>query len=297
MALSRHQRGRDNGDELERGWNERLILVSEFIHILKELKDNRSSIIIFLRQESENLNKMGKDVRVGQIAGSAAGIVGSGLAIGGFVASFFTFGASLALTAVGAGIGGVGSVTSTCVELADFLKSRENKKKLNILLAKGDELYKQLAEKWELLNAVLKSVKAVGWTIPKTIKTVFSTISQLVRAADVAVDIGCTAFRALKGVSKGFAVAGAVSSVVLLPVDMYTIVDRAKNIYNEKPHELAETFTNIADKMEDDLVEIYLLIDNLESFEAQLCNIVYGDYGMSNFIEKTSKITDFPNLT
>ncbi|XP_050404416.2 uncharacterized protein LOC126820457 [Patella vulgata] len=89
---------------------------------------------------------MVKNVCISKIAGSVAGIVGSTMTVVGVVAAPLTFGTSLIVTAVGAGIGIAGGVTGGGATIADLVISKKRKKEMDALLKKDRELLEKLGD-------------------------------------------------------------------------------------------------------------------------------------------------------
>ena len=92
---------------------------------IKNWKHNRRQTVKVLRELAEEIQTDEDNSRIARLAGSSASIVGKHIALGGAVAAFFTFGASLILTIVGGVIVGAGESTILGTKIVnDLLPSR-----------------------------------------------------------------------------------------------------------------------------------------------------------------------------
>ncbi|KAK6172474.1 hypothetical protein SNE40_016114 [Patella caerulea] len=222
-------------------------------NISKKLKTNRKKLVARLREIANELNKMENDVRISKVSGSVAGAVGSGLIIGGFAASFFTFGASLIVSAVGAGIGGAGAVTGAGASIARYAVTKNRRKEVAELLEKDDDLL-------EDLKSNIKIAFETGKLTWGASSAIYKMVQNAVSFVDDAADIGKAAVTGIiKGASKGLAIAGVVFTAITLPVDIYTVVSNSIEIHKGQEHEFAVKLNGLAD----DIEKSYELCDTL----------------------------------
>ena len=184
-----------------------------------------------------------------QISGGAAGIIASGLVIGGFVASFFTFGASLVLVGVGAGLGVAGGLTVVGGVATELISSKLTGAKAKEILKLDSNACNTLIENLESVNKSYKMLAAVRLSTgviggSQNIFHIVDSFTDLVKVSsltfDVAQGAGQTAFKAASAAGKTAAIAGVVFSVVTIPIDLYTIITSAQYLQNKTIPQVAQ---------------------------------------------------------
>lgn len=173
------------------------------------------------------------------MTGSSTAIVGAGLAIGGFVASFFTFGVSLIIS---------GRCWSWCLgpwRIDRYFLNKNIYKDAQAAIDRDQEITKELQSCLESLKANLEFYKEnrslfaplmdncrLGLNVASSLKLLgknmvydFVYIGKLATAsADLAADVGSTVFKTLSTAGRVFHIGGFVVGMVLMPLDIYTLV-------------------------------------------------------------------------
>lgn len=174
---------------------------------------------------------MHKYTTKGSLVGSSVGAAGGVTALVGLGLSFFTFGASLAVSAVGVAVGIAGGVTGATYNITNMIqqsKLRENIKKIiedfqNTIepmiqhLSKISNTIETLQQEGQMYSVLNKAIM----TSVRSVKTV-SSITKLLTLLQTA-NIGKTAAKAAKTLKVVGRAAGAISAL-FLALDVYSIV-------------------------------------------------------------------------
>jgi len=93
-------------------------------------------------------------------------------------------------------------------------------------------------------------LKSIGWDIIG--RTVFNSL-KIASFADDAVSTGAkvatTAFKTMGATGKALHVAGGVFGILLLPIDIYTLVDSSIDVHKTNPHETSKKIREMAAKI------------------------------------------------
>uniref|UniRef100_A0A672PX02 Si:ch73-233k15.2 n=1 Tax=Sinocyclocheilus grahami TaxID=75366 RepID=A0A672PX02_SINGR len=84
----------------------------KFIDVFGEHRSKMWQFLSHLEETADKLDSMKKGASISTVAGSSVGILGGALSLIGIVFALFTGGASLFVTAAGAGLGGISAVNS-----------------------------------------------------------------------------------------------------------------------------------------------------------------------------------------
>ncbi|GCC18701.1 hypothetical protein chiPu_0020866 [Chiloscyllium punctatum] len=200
-----------------------------------------------LRDIANCIDTCKRDVNIANVTGTSASIVGGLLAIGGLIASPFTFGVSLALTGVGLGVGVAGGVTNIGASITDHVtqKKKTDKMKTIIELFEKDnkimsESLCQIQQSIEVLirmrEETISTSSAIGATqaFSKSLNPVLIVTSNVTRNA-------LKAAKALSGVLSG----------LLLVWDVYCLAKDAKDLHEGSKTELAREIRKAADAVDE----------------------------------------------
>ncbi|XP_038069720.1 cell invasion protein SipB-like [Patiria miniata] len=215
----------------------------------------RQNTVKVLRDLVAYLTKHHANAQTAKVVGSTAGLVGSGLTIGGFVAAFFTFGASLAISAVGAGIGAAGGLTTVGGMATEAITSKITEKGVQKALEDDNTAYQKFLEAlgrlkstWEDMGAAVMGVRSAT-VVGHGLGVVGGMVEAGAQAASVGKAAGQTAFKTASAAGRGLAITGVVFSVVAIPIDLYTLVTSAENISSKTVPELAKEIEKIAEEL------------------------------------------------
>ena len=179
------------------------------------------------------------------------------MVIAGSIAAFFTFGASLIVTLVGAGIAAVGGVTAGGSALAEHLLSKSNVKVLQKALDDDREVVEKIEEILRKINkpSEIAKVSFKAGSAPKavvdTTKATATAAFQLGKSASV--NGGKALFKTFGNAAKGFHIAGLTLSIVLIHVDVYTLVATSIDVHKGSIPDVAKDIRKKADDLEAEL--------------------------------------------
>ena len=244
---------------------------------LRSLKLKIPSIIRQIESIQEEIDRHHSNVNKATVAGSTAGIVGGGLMIGGLIAAPFTFGASLGLTVVGAGIGAAGGMTTAGAKLYDYKQSSDNNKAVRSLLSSVESLCNKAqnqhrnverccSEIGDILASSNSSLHVttdwekimLGWNVISFLRappsfTATITISAVSGAFRAGETVASTAIRALsitmKAVGGVFVALGILADVYCLGKSIKELVTDQKCAVSEAISEQIENLSNLQDKI------------------------------------------------
>lgn len=227
------------------------------------------NITELLNNIAKELDETFKSINIAKVTGASTAIAGGILSAVGFGLSFFTFGASLALTVAGGVICGAGGLTVGGAEIANLVKSSKAMKGANKNIKKYNDQMKivrdrclEIGAKLERYGEIDKTFTSwvefwakltgaginVGWSaIGRTIGVGVNITNNATR---VTTSTGVTLVKSLgTGVGRGIHIAGGVAGVLLMPLDIYTLVDSAIDLHKENPHEISKKIREVADGM------------------------------------------------
>lgn len=232
--------------------------------------DNRQQVLKELTKLADELKEHQKNVNIAKVTGSSAAVVGAGLMIGGFAASFFTFGASLLVSAVGAGISGAGGATTGGAGIAKYFLDKKIYQKVQQSINRDEEITRNLQSHLDKLKldveflkinnklsepsipvkTGLKTIKCLGKDILYNSIQAAKALKKPSKAITFGADAGASVFKSLSTVGRAFRIGGFVVGAVLLPFDIYTLVKSSIELHEgnaseaeKKIREVVETTT------------------------------------------------------
>ena len=223
-----------------------------------------------LEDVTAHLDEHHRNVNIATAAGATTSVLATGMAVGGFIGSFFTFGATIPVAIAGGVIGAAGGLTTFGSKVTEIVLSKCASAKVGDALEQDqaacmkvckcfsqlDELITRNVE--EIIDSIkhreggelpdLEEVKErfakmTGMKKPKTKKflslgrstrglnavlgaaTSFTTAGLAGARAGTAV-----AFDSLSAAARATHIAGAVFSILALPLDMYFLAKSSKEL-------------------------------------------------------------------
>ncbi|ESO90073.1 hypothetical protein LOTGIDRAFT_164376 [Lottia gigantea] len=242
--------------------------VSESKKCLSKSIHGRRELLTILSEERKALDKLASDVQICKISGGVAGTVGTGLVIGGFAASFFTFGTSLIVSGVGAGVGGFSTLVASGASIADFVISKREENLINKLLEKDEKCLEKIQHLFEdcnfLFHVLSRNKNAEQGN--QTIGLVKNLIG-FTRITDVAIVVGRSAYGLVRDAAKCMSILGVVFSIISLPIDFHTVVTNSMAKHKGDKHKISEELKNFEENIEKGLVSMEAMMAHLENTE------------------------------
>ena len=231
----------------------------------------RRKTIDLLEQHKDEVLKIVRDRRIAKIAGSATSlVVGGSLAIAGLVLIPFTFGASIALTLAGAGVGAAGTATSVGASIVTKVMSNSRIKKarehikldqqMSERVNKGGSDYNEAIKKAGIVTESIQGLAGVGGRLG------VGVTKGIAKGVEAGIEAGGTVLRIGGAGVRVVAIAGgAVGGVALLvtaPLDIYQIGRNSYDLATSGEHGENESdptfvwYTEHIKKLKDELDHI-----------------------------------------
>ncbi|XP_071809816.1 uncharacterized protein [Asterias amurensis] len=220
---------------------------------------SRRETIQLLESLANELTTHHRNAQFAKISGGAAAILGSGLAIVGFAASFFTLGASIGLLSAGVTVGAVGGLAAIGEVMTKMISSRLTTKKAKQILLQDNNSCKLLVEAIEVVDIsyrnLVTTLRVSSGVIGggKNILNVVNFVADMVEVSSVTLEaaggVGQSAFKAATAAGKGVAIAGVVLSVVTIPIDFCMIISSAKCLQEKTVPQVAQGICGIVEEL------------------------------------------------
>ena len=229
-------------------------------------------LIVKAKAEEED-KKHGRNTKIANISGSSAATAGFILGTVGFGLSFAAFGASLGLTVAGAALGGAGGLTVAGTSVTKYVLDKKIFTEVETAFAKDRKATQEFLTAYEGIQSRVKRVDKLGFvkellvklfksplfngcrkglnsfgkniiydsvsaakSLKKVGKASAAVMSRSVTGAVDAADAGkaVTVFKSLSCTGRVLHVGGFVASVVVLPLDIYTLVSQSISLHRER---------------------------------------------------------------
>ncbi|XP_067087927.1 uncharacterized protein [Osmerus mordax] len=199
---------------------------------------------------ADNLDKVSKGTKIAGITGGATSAVGGIAAVAGVVLSPFTFGASLALTAIGVGVATAGGVTGASAAIAHKVSVTQDRKKIETVIKD----YRAHVDDLEACLAFIN--RGVGSLRKHNLAVLTGVHTKAVRVAKV-VEVAGDSARAMDASSKASGVLNGFS----LGMDLfYSDKDRQK-LKKGLESKFAKKLRQVAGQLQDGLKELVKVKD------------------------------------
>ena len=223
----------------------------------------------------ENLNKVTEvcnDTRRSRVAGATVSIAGGGLAIIGLALLPLTFGASLALSAVGAVLGVGGGLTSLGAIISKTAIPKAKLKKLQASIEVAAEVEKQLCNQINQIEDRLVKITEEHEENPtmskQEILLSFVQGGKIARVGVLTVRFGVTGAQvsrfgsaALRGglfglrfggaaVRGTIALVGGAISILILPLDIFELVQNARKLHRKSQSVVERPFCELLQQIQ-----------------------------------------------
>ena len=238
--------------------------------LTEKWKQDQKITVRQVRELADEIQRDEDNSRIATLTGASAAIVGGSIAIAGGVCAFFTFGASLVLTAVGGAISGVGGVTVLGTEITNGVLRSGKFKEVEKALEKDKDATSDLVEELENLEGILKKrneliKKNRTFLIAKLVWKVGITVSNEVetgiKLANAGIEAWETVFKSLGRSGKFFRVGGLALSPWFVAWDIYTLVKTSIDVHKGSKLEVVKDIHKVAQALEDEMEKPFFLAD------------------------------------
>lgn len=216
-----------------------------YVQLLNAFEENLANSITELFSIADHLNKVSKGTKIAGITGGATSAVGGVAAVAGILLSPVTFGASLALTAVGVGVATAGGVTGASAAIAHKVNTKQDRKRIENVLLDYMNKVKQIEACLSFINRGMESLRK------HNLATLTGLHTKAVRVSKVAEVAGDSA-RAMDASSK----ASGMLFGFTLGIDIYFSDKDRQNLKKGLESKFAEKIRTVAKQLENGLEEL-----------------------------------------
>ena len=230
----------------------------------------RKETIRDIREVAEMLEEHHRNINISKITGSSASILGGLMAIVGFGLTPITFGGSLAFAAVGICVGTLGGATVAGASIADNLiekmKIKEIQKKYNEDYRQLEYIKKYIQKMEEIVEKIYRRYPDVKNNAQEYASTLmqFLTIgtgnfdAKIAKLAvdDSLVEVSVQLLKVGGSTAKGIAGAAIPMNAILLPIDLYEIVQSVFSLKRGSKTEAIHKLLDYASKLEEQMESI-----------------------------------------
>ncbi|XP_069108022.1 apolipoprotein L3-like [Argopecten irradians] len=227
-------------------------MASEDLKIkLEKWRKVRTETVTKLRQLADDLDQMEKRANISQAAGTSASIVSGVGAIVCFGLAFATAGISIIPGIVFTAIGGSGGITSLGASVGKHFHQKNLLKQVQQCLENDRKLSERMNETIARIN--------VSWTLKSSLgggKVIARGVSG---GADIAEAANIGVKTTARSVSKVASIVVFAFDVLLLPVDIYILVDTSIKLHKGSTNEAAAKVRKVAEDLEKEINETFYL--------------------------------------
>ena len=213
----------------------------------------REATVVELERIKEDIFDVCQKTRRSRMAGAITSLVGGGLAAVGFGLIPVTFGGSIALSVIGAGVGVAGGAVSIASTVTDKVMSKGKLKQAQAIVNIDKQLTEQVNDLFIKLHKILESIQRKDpSTTREQVMAVLLQGHHLLRVGAVAarsVHIARTVIQgsvfALKvagPAARGIAVVGGVATVLTIPLDLYELISNSVKLYKKSDTDATKWF-------------------------------------------------------
>ncbi|XP_066575265.1 guanylate-binding protein 2 [Amia ocellicauda] len=205
-----------------------------------------------------------KGTTIGGITGSSVAAAGSILTIVGLALMPVTFGTSLIISGVGAGIGVAGGITAFSSDVGRHIKNKQYKEELEAKVQSIEIDFDNLKESIETVCQTLSQLQeeVSGMSVLPGGVGILTSVFSLARAVSLLDDVIALGANAAARVT---AVVGGLLAGIALIMDMFNIIRKAKDLHAGCKTEAAKEVRNKVKEIQFNLDEIGNFISNFKS--------------------------------
>ncbi|KAI7793387.1 putative serine/threonine-protein kinase Nek11-like [Triplophysa rosa] len=183
-----------------------------------------------LKDVTKELEDMHKSTTTGSLVGSSIGVAGGVIALAGLGLSFFTFGASLALSAIGGAVGIAGGVTGATFNIINMFQQNKRRETIENIINAFQKTINPMIEHLNTISNKIQELQQEGQNYSVRNKTIMTsvrsvkTISSITKLLTVlrTASLGKTAAKAAKTLKVVGKITGTISTL-FLALDVYSI--------------------------------------------------------------------------
>ncbi|XP_013387448.1 uncharacterized protein LOC106156653 isoform X1 [Lingula anatina] len=241
--------------------------VTDCERAFEEVEKTKDVAVKRLRELAVELEDQQRKMDIVKISAASSGVVGGGLVLTGFGLAFFTFGASLVVTAVGTVVGGTSLLTKAATDIAEVVINSKKMKKAQEALQNYKESFSAASKsisklknfvadnKLDTQNLVHNLLARAGQllkhpvsllalrVVPSSVmagRSAVITIKEAVCKGSMSVsEAGGPLIKTLTTAQKIGKVAGATGAVVGIAFDLKDLIETSIKLHKKKHSEVA----------------------------------------------------------
>ncbi|XP_019851802.1 PREDICTED: uncharacterized protein LOC109581823 [Amphimedon queenslandica] len=260
---------------------------------LSVLSKLRKATVEKLEKDQQKIFSICQNVRQSRIAGSITSLVGGGLAVIGIGLIPVTFGGSIALSVIGAGVGVAGGAVTIASTVTDKrvseLKLKQAKAILNVDIQLTEQvneiLLQRFVDKAIRDNPATSREEAVavvlqGRQLLRTIAVTANAVTSGVQVARSAIHGGAFALRVTGAAARGVAIVGGVVTVLTVPLDLGELIYNSVKLYNRSETKATTWFDGQIIFLNDTQKKIENMANDIDEHSAleERCISLEGDH-------------------
>ena len=241
----------------------------------------RKATIEKLDKDRQKIFSICQNVRRSRITGSITSLVGGGLAVVGLGLIPVTFGGSIALSVIGAGVGIAGGAVIIASTVTDKVMSKHKLKQAKAIIDIDRQLMEQvneiLMERYiniaKRRNPAASGEEAVVVVLQsrqllRTGAVTANAITSGVQVTRSALYGSAFAFRVTGTAARGVAIVGGVVTVLTVPLDLYELIYNSVKLYKRSETKVIKWFDEQLELLHATLEEI----DNMLQTHSEASN-------------------------
>ncbi|KAH3705151.1 hypothetical protein DPMN_080216 [Dreissena polymorpha] len=255
----------------------KVIILKDLQKKLQTFRRKTDELAASLEEVARVYNKAFLDVKKATIAGSAAGVVGGTMGVIGLVMAPFTAGASLLVSAAGAGVGALGGITAGGAAIGESVERKNAVKKAEEIVKKFEQerkdVIKDCKQITDLLGAdnldkdfpfwasfitkLIIGSSTIAWSVAlRALNGIVSGIRLGKAISEFSLEavmagggVATCALRAGSVAARGLHVVGAAVGIILIPIDLGFLVHSAHAVATDKVSDTSKKISQMAEKL------------------------------------------------
>jgi len=253
-----------------------------------------------LEELAAKLHEHHRNVNITTITGAGLGTVGGILSIAGLLAAFFTFGAGIIVSLIGAGIGGAGGLVMTGSKAVEMILTKLGVKDVQLAIDEDRDACRNLQQQLDALESLITDLveclahhrddpvlmrelqrsgfefldrqfsngyrTSAGERVESGARLFRTLSSAATVSASAVATTGAFVRKAALAGTRVAHIAGSVVSAALLPVDIILLVKASLELRRGSTSKAVEDIREILEKMEcPEMNEIEMLVESFIS--------------------------------
>lgn len=248
-----------------------------FKEVSIEWKENRAEVLRKMRELTEDLDKIFKNVNIAKITGSSVSIVGSTFVLAGMLSVPFTFGTSLLLTIGGTFVSVLGALTNMGSDLSERLIANYKFNQAKVLLDKDKRLMEKLISKVEKYYETFEKNNEQCSQFTTALKSsvgnafrVVNFVNKITKPSTAAAAATTTRTTSAKQLtlhaSSSTATVKALGlgvAIISIALDIYSLIQTSNKLDEKSQSEYSKKLKHLIHELDQNTTEIEIELENI----------------------------------